>query len=521
MKRFVHVLGFILLFAFNNPLYSQDSVKTELIFPTHPDWNIVNEGQKLEFGILSNKAAGSVNYRIIEGKTADMQFDSTGQFTWTPDYNFVERLEGKKKVLLVFEARDEAGKTTNKQIELTVVHINRPPVVSELRTFYVQYDVQNSYKPDPGLIKDEDNDPIVYIPIADEMPEGAKLSEQGEFTWKPSLTQFHSLKTKPAIIGFYVEDQPAKTRTKGKLKIEATQLDLPPVITIIPDTKQIRYDEDATINIKFYLSDPNGDEDINSFSFISENPNIPKASLIKNTSTQYEFIWTPGYPFVKDPYDSLSFNVTFFVIDKTQKRSEKKIRFAIYNAINEEEKDHALYVQYRSTLVKAWDLLEQLKEKEKDLKKDYHTAKKGRKSRAITNASLGAITGIVPVVNSIPTNTQRAVSAVGGTTVMTMGTLEATEVIGKSTRDLVERLNYVMDKKNEIQTKGDIFARKYSLKSLRRRQEFASDVQELLSIMNLKGLVALELNAGWENKNKASDNNLNKTFKDFALEEVN
>jgi hypothetical protein len=289
---------------------------------------------------------------------------------------------------------------------------------------------------------------------------------------------------------------------------------------VIPDLNEIRYHEDATINIKFYLSDPNGDEDIHTFSFISENPNVPKNSLVKNTSTQYEFIWTPGYQFVKDPYDSLSFNLTFFVIDKTQKRSEKKIRFNIRNAVNEQEKDHALYLQYRSTLVKAWDLLEQLKEKEKELKKDYKEAKKGKKSRSIANASLGAITGIVPVVNSIPTTTQRAVSAVGGTTVMTIGTLEATEVIGKSTRDLVERLNYVMDKKNEIQNKGDIFARKYSLKSMRRRQEFAPDAQEINSIMNLKGLVALELNAGWENKSKASDSNIQRTFKDFAPEEA-
>ncbi len=33
--------------------------------------------------------------------------------------------------------------------------------------------------------------------------------------------------------------------------------------------------------------------------------------------------------------------------------------------------------------------------------------------------------------------------------------------------------------------------------------------------MNLKGLVALELNAGWQNKNKATDSQLQKTFKDF------
>jgi hypothetical protein len=520
MKRFRNLVISILLILKSLCSFSQDTLKTELIFSNQFTGNSINEGEKIEFDVKTNRDSTSFRYSLSEGDAEGLTFDSTGHFSWIPSFDFVDRLEGKKKLLLVFEAKGPNQENISKPIELTVNHVNRAPIVGELRPFYVQYNINNSYKPDPGLIKDEDNDPIVFIAIPSEMPEGARLSEQGEFTWKPSLTQFQQLKSKPIMVSFYVEDQPSKTRTKGKLKIDATQLDLPPAIAVIPDTNEIRYLEDATINLKFYLSDPNGDEDIHTFSFISENPNVPKNSLVKNTATQYEFIWTPGYQFVKDPYDSLTFNVTFFVIDKTQKRSEKKIRFGIRNAINEQEKDHALYLQYRSTLVKAWDLLEQLKDKEKELKKDYRDAKKGKKSRAIANASLGAVTGIVPVVNSIPTNTQRAVSAVGGTTVMTIGTLEATEVIGKSTRDLVERLNYVMDKKNEIQSKGDIFARKYSLKSMRRKQEFAPDVQELNSIMNLKGLVALELNAGWENKSKASDSNLQKTFKDFVPEEA-
>jgi hypothetical protein len=107
------------------------------------------------------------------------------------------------------------------------------------------------------------------------------------------------------------------------------------------------------------------------------------------------------------------------------------------------------------------------------------------------------------------------VSTIGGTSVMTLGTLEATEVIGKSTKDLVERLNYIMDKKNELQLKGDIFARKYTLKSQRRRPEFIKELDEFIALMNLKGLVALELNAGWQNKNKATDSQIQRAFKDF------
>jgi hypothetical protein len=75
-----------------------------------------------------------------------------------------------------------------------------------------------------------------------------------------------------------------------------------------------------------------------------------------------------------------------------------------------------------------------------------------------------------------------------------------------------------MEKRNELQTKGDIFARKYSLKSSRRKPEFIKDMDEFVAVMNLKGLVALELDAGWQNKNKANDTQLGKTFKDFVPE---
>ena len=114
-------------------------------------------------------------------------------------------------------------------------------------------------------------------------------------------------------------------------------------------------------------------------------------------------------------------------------------------------------------------------------------------------------------------NTQKTISAVGGTTTLTISTLEATEVIGKSMKDVIERLNYVIEKKNEIQTKGDIFARDYSLKAARRGPDFIKKVDEFNNTMNLKGMVALELNAAWESKKKPTESNIKKTFKDFVM----
>ena len=102
-----------------------------------------------------------------------------------------------------------------------------------------------------------------------------------------------------------------------------------------------------------------------------------------------------------------------------------------------------------------------------------------------------------------------------------MGTLEATEVIGKSMKDLLERYNYVLGKKTEIQNKGDVFAREFALKASRRGGDFVKRLDDFRAIMSLSGLVALELDANWQNKKEATDKAIKRTFKDFTpLEEI-
>lgn len=491
----------------------------ELSFPEEQGWNVLQEGEKTEFLVKASGGSDSLfSYRLREGSVEGMEFDSLGRFSWIPDYDFVDRLSSDTTIQLLFEARNSHDEEVSRVMEFTIMHVNRPPQVGELKPLYARYNTVNTYMIESSVVKDEDEDPVVFVPIVDAMPEGARLSEQGEFSWKPSLTQFNHLRENPLELEFYVEDQPSKARAKGHFLIRATQQDEPPSMQMVPSQKHFVYKEDATINLKFQLYDPNGESDIASFSLISDNPYVPAGALVKNTSTQYEFIWKPGYDFVKDPLDSLSFNITFFVIDKSNKQEERSVQITILNTVNEEEWDQKLFTEYRAALVKAWDIMTQLKEAEKDLKKKYKRAKRGKKTRSLTNASLGAATGIGPVVVEEPA-TSKKITAIGGTAVMTIGTLEATEVFGRSAKDLVERLNYIIEKRNELQTKGDIFARKYALKSSRRKSDFMKDVDEFVALMSLKGLVALELDAGWQNKHKATDANIAKTFKDFNAED--
>ncbi len=490
----------------------------QIILPTEPSWNILEEGKEMAFRLKSKGGkSDTVFFSIAEGRQSDMIFDSLGRFVWTPSYDIADRINTLRSLPVVFEATNAAGESVTKQIAFRIVHVNRPPEVDELRPFYVQYKTQNTYQIDMNATRDPDSDPMVIVPVAEQMPEGMRISANGEVTWEPSLTQFNFLGKGARYIEFYVEDQPAKARTKGRIKLEATQMDLPPEITVVPNVTRIKSKENAAINIKFFLSDPNGDDDISTFSFISDNRDIPQNTVVKNAPTQYEFIWTPGYDYVKDPYDSLAFDMTFYVLDKARNRSERKIRFTILNTVNEAERDAYNYALYRSGLVNAWGLLEQMKEKEEELKRSYRRAKKGKKNRSVLNASLGATTGLAPVIAGPKNPTLRTgITTVGGTSVMTIGTLEATEVIGRSTKDLLDRFNYVMEKKSELQNKGDIFAREYSLKSARRTNDFIRKLDEFRALMNLRGLVAMELDANWENKKEATDKALKRAFKDFS-----
>ncbi|QJW88025.1 hypothetical protein HNV11_00880 [Spirosoma taeanense] len=520
MNRTAGKIAWVLMIVSIVNSYAQESKSLQFQFPTHTDWNVVPEGGTVRFDlkVVGASPNDTLTYAFGSDKQDGMQLDSLGHFSWTPGFDLADRIQTAKLYPVSFEVRNRHGQTTTQTIEFKVLHVNRPPTVGELRPFYVRYRSQNTYKLDPQLVRDDDGDPIAIIPISDQMPEGSKLTSQGELTWTLSLNQFNRLKQSPQYIEFWVEDQPAKNRTKGRLKIEVTQMDLPPDIAVIPKETHYKVRENATMNLKFYLSDPNGEDDVSTFGFLSDNLQVPKNALVKNTENQYEFIWQPSYDFVKDPYDSLDVHITFYVLDKSQNREERRITFTVVNTVNEAEKDRYYYTQYRQALVQAWGLVEQLSEKEEQLKHDYRRAKGGKRNRSVVNASLGAATGVSPVLNG---NNSKYVTAVGGTAVATLGTLEATEVIGKSMKDLLDRYNYVMGKKSELQNKGDVFAREFALKSTRRSKEFVKKLDDFRSAMSLSGLVALELDANWQSKKEATDKAIKRTFKDFIpLEET-
>jgi hypothetical protein len=510
----IRLIILTLLIAGGSVAYAQNS--PELIFPDSVGWNILNENQSLSFWIRTSDPANA-KFTIEGTDNLAVHFDTLGNFHWKPDYDFVNRVEKFKDVTMIFQALWPDGKRARKTITFSVHHVNRPPVVDEVPAFYVKQATLNSYQISGDYVYDPDGDPLVFKSIQSQMPEGSGLSSQGMLTWSPSRSQFNSLKASPLYLEFIVQDQPDKAETRGKIKITQTQLDLPPEILIVPGDSIFALKEDETLNLKIYISDPNGDDNVRSAGLISNDKRITAASLKENTQLQYEFTWSAGYEFTDDLQKSITAEVVFFAIDKSNNRSQKRIRITVNDAENMIKKDRHLFQKYRANLVEAVMLINQLDANQKKLNLDYKKARKGKKKRSILNASLGAVTGLSPVVIDQPKQS-KIVSGIGGTTVLTLGTLEATEVVGRSKEGIMERIKNGIEIRNRVQAAGDDFARKYALKSARRNMEFDKDIEKLRATLNDQRIVLLELDSYSRNPSKIVDKEIKNAFVDYAEE---
>jgi PIN domain nuclease of toxin-antitoxin system len=487
-----------------------------LIFPDAEDWNTVKEGQTLSFQVKVNDAA--VPRFSIEGTNGyGIQFDTLGNFSWKPSFDLADRLEKQKEISLIFQAEWKDGRKVRTTMNFKVLHQNRAPEVDELPSFYVKQATLNQYQISSDYVRDPDGDPLVFKVSPSQLPEGMSLSSSGLLSWKPSRNQFNSLRQTPMTIEFTAQDQPEKAEATGKIKVAQTQLDLPPEILLVPGDTSFTIKENERINFKIYVSDPNGDDDVLNVGFLCSDERVPITSLKANTNVQYEFTWSPGYQFTDDAEKIRNVEIIFFAVDKSNNRVQRKVKVKVVDAENLEEKDKLLYMKYSATLTQAKALLELLKEKHKQLEKDYKQAKKGKKNRSIFGASIGAGSAVSSAVVTSPDNL-KAITVIGGSTTATLGTLEATEVIGKSKNDIMDLIKTETELRNQLQLEGDIFARKYALKSNRRSIEFDNDRDKFLPILNHQKLATLELDASKPLATKYDVKEMKKTFADFSEE---
>ncbi|GHN00706.1 hypothetical protein WSM22_21950 [Cytophagales bacterium WSM2-2] len=488
----------------------------QLIFPDSANWNQLKEGQLLAFRVkVKDVIAPKFTLEGINGY--GIQFDSLGNFSWKPSFDMVDRLEKQKEINLIFQAEWKDGRKTRTPINFTVFHQNRPPEIGELPVFYVKQASMNRYQISLDYVRDPDGDPLVFKISPAQLPEGMALSSLGLLTWTPSRNQFNSLKSNQHVIEFTAQDQPEKGEATGKIRLMQTQLDLPPELLLVPADTIFSLKENERLNFKVYVTDPNGDEDVLNVSFLSSDERVSKTSLKENTAVQYEFTWTPGYQFTDDAEKSRSIDIIFFAIDKSNNRAQRKVKVKVTDTENLEERDKFLYQKYKGILERAKGLLDQLNEKHKALEKAYRQAKKGKKNRSILSAGLGATSAVSSAMVSDPTNL-KSITVIGGSATATLGSLEAAEVMGKSKNDILDLIKTETEIRNRLQLEGDIFARKYALKSNRRTIDFDNDRDKLLPILNHEKLPQLELDASKPLNVRFDAKEMKKTFADFSEE---
>ena len=487
-----------------------------IILPTGSRWDSKKEGEGFDFSIQAKGGSGEYKFEILSPEFLMEMLDPYGNFAWQPEFSFVNADERIKSVMLEVKVFDSGGNEIITNIPLYIEHVNRPPVVNEMPTFYVQYNQNNVYQlKKEGLAFDPDNDSIFFRPILEHLPQGMKVGLNGEISWRPSTSQFNFLRKKPIFLSFIVEDYPEGEQTIGQVKIEVSSVDEPPQIAMIPNKEKFEIRENEELNITFFITDPNGEEDLLSFGFVSENTRIKSSALQKKENWQYEFSWTPGYDFIREAGEKDEFDISFFAIDRESNRVQKNILVTVLDTENLIEKDRILYDQYRTVLERAFDMITQLNEKEKELDKLYRSAKKGKKNRAIGTASLGAFTGLSPIIFMDNPDGQRVATGVGGTATATIGTLEASNVIGEPPSEIMRDLNYVVQKKNDLQVYGNVFASRYALPVSKRDKGFQNDLKTLTIHLNLKDVAKLDLDPSWENKKQGTAKNIKKVFKDF------
>ncbi|HEY9488423.1 MAG TPA: hypothetical protein VIQ51_08825, partial [Chryseosolibacter sp.] len=269
---------------------------SKMIFPDSTGWNIIKENQILSFQVRTTDPHPAF-FTLEGGEDLSITFDSVGNFSWQPSYDLVDRLTNMKDFSVIIEARwpdTPDNKRIRETVTFVVSHVNRPPVVEEMPIFYVKQSTNNIYQFPSEFVYDLDGDPLVYKSIMTKMPEGSILSSQGQFSWNPSRSQFMALRKEPLTVEFIVQDQPGKAETIGKLKIAPTQQDLPPEVGLVPGDSVFTIKEDETLNLKIYVSDPNGDDDVSHTGFVSNDKRVPTSALKSNTPLQYEFTWSPG-----------------------------------------------------------------------------------------------------------------------------------------------------------------------------------------------------------------------------------
>ncbi len=237
----------------------------------------IAEGQLLTFKLNGHdpdkedqNALSYAAYNLPPGASFN---PTTATFSWTPTY---DQSGVYKNILFIFTA----GKLSDSiKVDITVNHVNRPPVMAALKNFTVDENKLLRFKVSGQDPDKEDQGKLKFK--AENLPEGARFyADSLVFRWQPTYEQSGVYPD----VRFIVEDPSGLTDT-ARTTITVNHVNRPPVLAAIPPQT---VDENQPLTIVLQGSDPDKEDQ---GKLIYSGKPLPEGAVLQGNT----FTWTPNY----------------------------------------------------------------------------------------------------------------------------------------------------------------------------------------------------------------------------------
>ena len=239
----------------------------------------VNENETLEFVVSGTdpdkEDQNAISFSAIglpEGATFNT---AEHKFSWTPGYDDSGIYEN---IVFIMRAGNLSDSTS---INITVNHVNRPPVMNEIANKIVDENNKLTFVVSGSDPDREDEGKLVFS--ATQLPEGAEFNADSlQFMWIPTYEQAGIYEN----ITFSIQD-PSGLSDDATTSITVNNVNRPPLLLDIPSQT---VDENMLLTLKLQGSDPDK-EDQNNLRYSANN--LPDGALLNENDG--ELTWTPTY----------------------------------------------------------------------------------------------------------------------------------------------------------------------------------------------------------------------------------
>jgi hypothetical protein len=269
----------------------------------------VNENEVLEFKVVGSdpdkEDAGKWKIaaeQLPEGATF---IPETATFNWTPNF------DQAGNYTIRFTNTDETGLSATQEVQITVNHVNRTPVLDIIEPQTGQENSTITFIVPAGIDPDtEDAQKLTYK--IENLPEGAVFDETSRtLTWTPGFDQSGEYE-------LIVECSDGEFTVTKPLKVSITHINRPPEIGEITNQS---VDENSLLSLSIDYNDPDKEDEGKLQISVS---NLPTGAQFDNQSGTLS--WTPNYD-QAGSYDGLNIIVT----DPAGAKSEKAFAITVNN----------------------------------------------------------------------------------------------------------------------------------------------------------------------------------------------